>query len=308
QNTFAQEGEMFLFPDGVYALPLSIDPLVLYYNRDILSSAGIAKPLAYWDEVYAQAAKLTKKDAAGNIIQSTIALGETRNIPDFKETFSLLLLQAGSLITQNAQGALRSALLTNPGLPLAPAESALDFYTQFVNPSKPFYSWNRVMPEAQTYFAAGDAAYYVGFASELSAIRKKSPTLNFAVSSVPQSRVAGKSLTYGRVYGLALSRGTKDAPAALAAATTLASQASAAALSQALGLPPARRDLLAAAPPSASESAFYVAALQARGWLDPNPAGSKTAFQEAVEAVTSGRLRVSEALNALNDRLNALGK
>src|SRR3989344_3652208 len=80
KETFAEGGEIFLTPEGIYALPLYIDPLVLYYNRDLLSAGSFAKPLSFWDEIYNQAAKLTKKDDAGNITQSTIALGEWRNI------------------------------------------------------------------------------------------------------------------------------------------------------------------------------------------------------------------------------------
>ena len=37
KTMFIEEGELFLSPEGVYALPLSLDPLVLYYNRDLLS-------------------------------------------------------------------------------------------------------------------------------------------------------------------------------------------------------------------------------------------------------------------------------
>lgn len=305
-DTFSEGGEAFFLPEGAYALPLAVDPLVLYYNRDILSSAGIAKPLAFWDEIYAQAAKIGKKDAAGNITETTIALGETRNIPNFKDVLSLLLLQAGSPVTALTNGELRSALRESAGLPVPPAESALDFYTQFANPSKPFYSWNRVMPDAQSAFAAGDVAYYVGFASELGAIRKKSPTLNFAVSAVPQSRVAGKTITFGKTYGVAVSRGTRSYEAAMTAAFKLASKGGASALAQALDLPPSRRDILAGQPEDPNDSVFYVAALQARSWLDPQGAGSKAAFAEALESITSGRARVSEALSLLSDRIESL--
>ncbi len=308
-DAFVEGGETFLSSAGVYALPLTIDPLVLYYNRDMLSTAGFARPLAYWDEIYAQATKLTRRDAAGNITQSTIALGETRNIPDFKEILSLLLLQAGSPVTQLIAGdVLRSALLENPGLPVAPAESALDFYTQFANPSKPFYSWNKSLPEAQTHFAVGDAAYYLGLASELSAIKKKSPTLNFAVANVPQSRVAGRAITTGKIYGVALSRATMNRAGALSAALRLISAENAAELAKLTGLPPARRDLLSAEPTDANESVFYDAALQTRAWLDPNPAGTRAAFQEAIENVTGGRLRVSQALSVASEKINNLSK
>lgn len=308
KETFAQGGEVFLSPDGVYALPLVVDPLVLYYNRDILSTAAIAKPIAYWDEIYAATSALTTRDAAGNLTQTTIALGETRNISHAKDILSLLFLQAGTPITQLSLSGLQSVLTQNPGLPVSPAESALDFYTQFANPSKSFYTWNRSLPEAQTSFAAGDSAYYLGFASEYKTIRSKSPTLNFAVTTVPQSRVAGKATTYGSLYALAISRGSKNMPASLAAALKFISSGSAAALSGYLELPPMRRDLLANKPTDAIGPVFYAAALQARGWLDPDAAGSETVFKAAVDAVVSGRSRVSEAVSAAQGQLDRLIK
>ena len=35
KDTFTEEGELYLTLEGVLALPLSVDPLVMYWNRDI---------------------------------------------------------------------------------------------------------------------------------------------------------------------------------------------------------------------------------------------------------------------------------
>jgi ABC-type glycerol-3-phosphate transport system substrate-binding protein len=297
QETFVEAGEIYLMPEGVYGLPLIADPLVLYYNRDLLSAAGTAKPISYWDEIYAEIGNLSKRDAAGNLIKSAIALGETRNIANTKDILSLLLLQAGTPITTLVNGELTAVLGNNPGLPVAPADSALEFYTQFSNPTKTFYSWNRILPEAQNRFTSGDLAYYLGFASELRALRNKNPTLNFSVSLVPQSRVSGKSLTVARLYSLSISRGVKNAPAALKAATKIVGSASAAEYSRVSVLPPARRDLLSNKPSDSIMPVFYNASLQSRSWIDPNAAGTGKIFSDLVESITSGRARVSEAVD-----------
>ncbi|OHA91203.1 MAG: hypothetical protein A2758_01885 [Candidatus Zambryskibacteria bacterium RIFCSPHIGHO2_01_FULL_49_18] len=308
RDTFVEESELFLMQDGVYGLPLAIDPLVLYYNRDILSAAGEAKPLAYWDEIYNLTQKLTKKDQAGNLTQSAIALGETRNIPNFKEILSLLFIQAGTPVTSLIDNELRSALSDNFGLPVSPGESALDFYTQFANPAKAYYSWNRSMPSAATHFTSADAAYYIGFASELTALRNKNPNLNIGVAPVPQSRVSGKRLTYGKIYVVALSRGTRNPAAAMRAALMIASEPVAESLAKNLGLPPARRDLLSVRQSDAVMPVFYEAALQAKGWLDPENVSTGNIFAEMVNAVTSGRARTSEALGAASRSLDSLIK
>src|SRR3989344_3233945 len=305
KQTFIEEGELFLTGEGIYALPLLVDPLVLYHNRDHNSSAGNAKPIAYWDEIYSAATKLTKRDAAGNITQSTIALGETRNIPHAKDILSLLFLQAGTPITGFIGTELRSVLSYNFDLPVMPGEAALDFYTQFSNPAKPYYSWNRTLPLAQNHFTSGDSAYYIGYASELKTLRGKNPTLNFGVSAVPQSRVSGRKTTYGKLYAVAMSRGTANIAGAFEAARLLASRAIAGPLAQIMILPPARRDLLSQKQSDSILPVFYDSALQARGWLDPEYDATRIIFNKMIDDVIPGRSRHIEAVNAADRELGA---
>jgi ABC-type glycerol-3-phosphate transport system substrate-binding protein len=278
QNTFIEEGELFLTTGGAYALPFVVDPMVLYYNRDLLSKEGLASPLAYWDLIYEEAAKLTKRDAAGNVTQSTIALGEARNIPNAKHILALLMLQAGTPIAAIQGEELVPFINANFGGASVPGEAALDFYTQFSNPFKPFYSWNRSKLSADTNFISGDAAYYLGFASELRTLRAKNPTLNLGVALVPQSRVSDRSITLGKLYGLAVVRSTRNYEGALVALSQLVYPDSIKLMSELQLLPPVRRDLLSTRPNDAVMSVFYDAALQSRGWLDPDPRGTQAVF------------------------------
>lgn len=308
KTSFVEEGELLLSTTGIYALPLSMDPMVLYYNRDLLSAAGQAKPMAYWDEIYTSALNLSKKDAAGNLYSSIMALGEARNIPHAKDILSLLFFQAGTPITGFVGKDLRSQLADNFNLPVLPGEAALDFYTQFSNPTKAFYSWNRSLVDAQTHFTSGDSAYYLGFASEYRVLKNKNPTLNFSVSTVPQSRVNGKIITFGRLRAVGISRGSKNPTAAFTIATRLVSKDAALSLSQSIFLPPARRDLLSTKPTDAALSVFYDASLQSRGWLDPDTEMTDAIFREAIESVTSGRSRTLEAISKANREIDSLIK
>ena len=308
KTAFIEEGELFLDETGIYALPLSIDPLVLYYNRDLLSNARQAQHIQYWDEIYAAATNLSKRDAAGNIVLSVMALGEARNIPHAKDIFSLLLLQAGTPITGFVNKELRSQISNSYGLLVSPGETALDFYTQFSNPTKVYFSWNRSLIDAQTHFTSGDSAYYLGFASEFRVLKNKNPILNLGISTVPQSRVSGKSITFGRLRAVAISRGASNPAIALALANKLVSREVALSLSQILSLPPVRRDLLSFKPNDAILPVFYDAALQSKGWLDPDSTATKTIFSEAIESVTSGRARAVEAINKASREIEALIK
>lgn len=307
-STFIEEGELFSNPDGTYAIPLVVDPLVLYWNRDLFSKASIALPPKFWDEVYGYAQKLTEKDNAGNIVKSAIALGEAKNIPNSKDILSLLMLQAGTPITSLTSGSLRAELNNNFNLPIVPAQAALDFYTQFSNPAKPFYTWNRSLKSAGTAFTSGDSAMYIGYASELKNLLAKNPTLNLGIAPIPQSRVSNKTLTLGRLSAVAIVRNSKNPSAALSVALSLASKDVMTKLSKILSLPPTRRDLLSIKQNDLAQSVFYDAAIQSKGWLDPNDSKTAQIFTDMIDSVTSGRARTSEALSTAGDQINALIK
>lgn len=308
KNTFIEAGELLLTANGIYALPILQDPMVLYWNRDLLTKEAFAKPPAYWDEIYEYAEKLSKKDAAGNLIKSTITLGESNNIPHAKDILALLMLQAGTPITYYANGELTAGISQNFNLSTVPGESALSFYTQFANPLKPFYSWNRSLKTASTAFAAGDTAMYIGFSSEVKQLKAKNPNLNIGISLVPQSRVSGKAITYGELRGISIVRTSKNPSAALSAAMKLISKDVQRTLSELTGLPPARRDLLSEKQTDSNMATFYIASLQSRGWLDPDHEKTNPIFLEMIDSVTSGRARTSEAVNKANRQLEGLIK
>ena len=168
QNAFIEGANPFLVPKGVVALPIAADPLVLYWNKDLLATAGYAQPPQYWDQLFDMATKLTKRDDAGNILTSTIALGEYQNIDDAKDILAALILQAGgTLTTYDSTGKLDSTISKSGISSSEPAvETALRFYTEFADPSKTDYSWNGSLPKASQDFAQGNLGLYVGYASE----------------------------------------------------------------------------------------------------------------------------------------------
>ncbi|MDQ3089618.1 MAG: extracellular solute-binding protein [bacterium] len=308
KNTFMEAGELFLSPGGIYALPLTVDPMVLYWNRDHLTKASLPKPPQYWDEIYKYAEALSEKDGAGNLIKSAITLGESNNIPHSKEIMSLLMLQAGSPITEISRDELRAKISDKFDYTIVPGEAALDFYTQFANPSKPFYSWNRALSPAATTFSAGDVSMYLGFASELKELKAKNPNLNIGISAVPQSRVSGRSVTFGKIKGLAVVRTSNNKEASLSAIKLLVTKDLSEKLSTILSLPPVRRDLLTKRPADAIMSVFYTAALQTKNWIDPDSLESDVIFRDMINSVTSGNARIQESVARANRELDSIIK
>ncbi len=152
--------ELFLNEEGTYGVPFLLDPLVMYYNRPMLASVGVAQPPTTWEAVTGMSALLTRKLSDQTVTKSLIAIGEYDNVTNARAVVSLLLLQSGTTITRNTSNGYRASLIATSanGFGISPAESAMNFYTQFANPSKTVYSWNRAMPESRQAFLAGDLA------------------------------------------------------------------------------------------------------------------------------------------------------
>jgi ABC-type glycerol-3-phosphate transport system substrate-binding protein len=305
RNTYVDGAQIFALKDGVYAVPFAVDPLMLFWNRDLFASHGLAQAPVSWEEVVVSVVpKITSTDSNRDVIQSALAFGEFRNVLHAKEVLMLLALQSGSkMISENDQGYVVNLDQSTVQGARAPLEAALQFYTDFSNSNSPSYTWNRAMAEDKNSFIAGDLALYFGFGSEAENIDKKNPNLNFDITSVPQGGVATALRTYGEFYGFAIPRAAKNPQGAFAAANTITSVKYVDELTRGLNLAPVRRDLVAKGDSSPYRSAMLQSALIARSWLDPDPEASTGIFMQMVEDVVSNRARVGEAVGDAIKRL-----
>jgi ABC-type glycerol-3-phosphate transport system substrate-binding protein len=309
KDTFIQEGELYLGSTGSYAVPFVIDPMVMYWNRDIFSGAFVSTPPSYWDEFFSLAQTITQIDNASNIKRSLVAFGEFDNITNAKDIISMLIMQAGSpIVSVDQNGFFVPALSDSSGSDASPADEAFRFYTEFSNPTKTSYSWNRSLPYSRDAFTTGDLALYFGYASEYANLQKKNPHLNFDVSLVPQTRGTHRKLTFGRMQGLAILKSSNVLSADMAAVMLLSNKDVVASVSSALNLPPVRRDLLAQKPKDSSLSVFYDSALLSAGWLDPSPSDTNATFSEIVQDIVSGRRKITAAVDNGNTELTQILK
>jgi multiple sugar transport system substrate-binding protein len=296
KTTFTEMGELYLTSEGILGLPVVMDPLVLYWNRDLFANAKITLPPATWEEFMPMVNSLTKIDTSRQVLESAISMGEYVNIPHAAEIMSALFLQSGNPITTRVGSKIVATFgqsqANQPG-----AEAALRFYTQFADPVKSTYTWNRSLPTAEQQFLAGKLAMYPGFASELPELRAKNPNLNFAVTLFPQSETAARQTTFAHMDALAVLKTSRNIPASIALARAFTDPAVLTTLVEKSYLPPVRRDMLAAKPAQDWLSVFYDSAAIARGWIEPGPQTSENVFADMIEDVTSGRSTVVEALN-----------
>jgi multiple sugar transport system substrate-binding protein len=303
KDSFIEGSEIYMTPSGIIGLPFSVDPIVMYWNRDIFGSAGVSLPPTSWTELYALAPKIISKDSNGNISRAMVAMGASANVAHAKEVISLLAIQAGTpIVARNAQGRVESAFARSAGQ--VPGEQAINFYTEFSNPSKPAYSWNRSLGLDRDLFLAGKLAMYFGYASEVAAIRAANPNLNFDVASVPQT--ASRKATFGAMTGFAFLKSSPNLAASVSAAALLTTAELQTLWASETNLPPVRRDLLGTTPANAFLAVFYKSALMSRAWLDPYREATSDVFTRLVDNVTSGRYRASEAVSTASSEIDAL--
>lgn len=298
RTAFVEGAEIFLFPEGFYGFPFAVDPLVMYWNRDIFSSARLAYPPRSWEELVRDAVpSITRREDNNDIITATIAFGEYANIKNAKPVLLMLMKQAGSKLVEIANNNFLVRLNVGAGTEVStPADAAIRFFTQFANPAAVTYSWNRGMRNDRDAFLAEDLALYFGYGSEFASIADGNANLNFDIAEVPQGADETNRKNYGTIYALTIPKAAKNTLGAFEVAQQLALTPTTDALVRRLDLAPARRDLIDARSGSAAGDVIYQSALITHGWLDPNPEASDTIFKEMIETVTSGRAKISESI------------
>ncbi|HEU4677240.1 MAG TPA: extracellular solute-binding protein, partial [Candidatus Paceibacterota bacterium] len=309
RDTYVDGAEVFLMSDGTYGLPFAVDPLVMYWNRDLFSSGGLATPPSTWESLVTETVPaLVRTDPDLNITQSAIAFGEYANVEHAKDVLTMLLMQAGTTIVTESDGRYEVTLLRKNASALSPGEAALTFYTQFVVPGKDLYSWNRAKRLDRDMFLAGDLALYFGLGSERSELEAENSNLNFDVAMVPEGEGATVKRTSGEFYAFVLPRASKNLQGAYALAKYLGNAENGPALADAFGFAPAHRTAYAGSVSDPFKQVVYQSALIARAWLDPSPSGSADVFERMVEDYTSGRARLSAVLSDAASELQALFK
>lgn len=197
------------FLDGgkIYAVPLSVDSLALYYNKDLFNAAGIVNPPATWEEFNADSKALTKIGPNGQIIQAGAALGTAYNINRSTDVLGLLMFQNGVQMTNRdkleatfdkAVSGAENSQYTRSG------ENALNYYTQFAS-SGAMYCWNPTMHYSIDAFYENTVAMMINYSWHYQTIKAKNSKLNFAVAPVPQLS-KDNPINYANYWGFAVSK------------------------------------------------------------------------------------------------------
>lgn len=308
KNNFIEGSEILLTKDGVWGVPFVVDPLVLYWNRGKINTAGLVNPPEYWDDFIELVPKLTVKDSSLNIQDAAVSLGEYSNIKNAKSIFLTLLIQAGNpvvalTITDAGEEKYQSTFSDRYGFNVRPADAALTFFTQFSNPTKDIYTWNRSLPNSDEMFLANDLAFYFGFASEYQKMLGKNPNLNFDVAVIPQSKSSETKKTIAGFQFLTISKNTPNIAGAFTAIKTLTDKDAQEILSKVSDLPPVRRDLLSQKTDDSVGDIFNKSAIISKAFLDPDQVETSKIISEMIESFTSSRSKLTESVDRAGQRM-----
>lgn len=309
-NAFIGEGSLLAVPDGsgYYGMPFLVDPLALFSNRSILSSAGVPKPPATWEALTGLVPAIAELSPTKQVERGLIGLGSYGNVHDARGILSTLFLQQGIAVSAYSPSRLLTADLggsSGPsGDPLGAA--VLVFYTQFADPSKVSYTWNGSLDDSQAVFTAGNLALYLGYISEAKFMKEANPNLDYAVTPVPQPATAKTKAVYGLLYSFLIPRGAANGNGAVQVEGKLAQPQMQSLAAAALGLAPASLTALSSAPSDPVASVAYGEALYAKGWLSPSPASTDQVFSGMIQDVISGRSVPVAALGSAENSLTAL--
>ena len=305
RDIYVDGAEILSIQQGVLALPVSIEPMVLFYNRTLFSKHGIINPPTLWDEIITLAPLLNIKDG-GRFAESAVALG-TPQIPYAKDIIMTIIQQLGQtpIIRMPNQGDLQrfSILMNTPvvtGGEVLPLSSVSRFYSQFGDPGQNAYSWNQERNEnASDVFVSEKLAMYIGYSGEYQTLKSRNPRGDFQMTLLPQSRGYNTFSTGMRMYALATLKSTKNLNASLTVQGQFAGSGISPALASVVGGVPALRSY---AGDTTIDPVIARSMLVARGWYDSYPKETTGYVSAMISDIINYRKGVNEATGALTSR------
>lgn len=309
QQNFAGVLETDLVADGqVYGLPLAMDVLALYYNKDLLSSAGIALPPSTWQEMVNIVPRLTRQDNLGNFQRSAVALGTADNINRAPDILSLLMLQNGTpVFSADGRGAEFDKDVSGPnGEFYSPGARALEFYTQFANPAKNTYTWNARSSNSIDAFAAGQVAMIFSYSYLAETLEGKAPFLNYAVARVPQLGGSDLRVNFANYWAESVSKQSKHPDAAWQFLKFITSREVLPKYYEGAAQVSPRLDIIEDQIADPQIGVFAENALSARSFYKPDNDAVENIFVQMINDVALRHVSVEDALRAAAQKINLL--
>lgn len=254
--------------EQVYALPMTVDTLALYYNKDHFDDRlpDPGKPATTWEGIKEQVPLLNKvnSDDPNKLDVSAIAIGRWDNISRAVDILYLLFLQMGvhfynDTMSDATFASRHDGLLAFPGL------EALDLFISFADPKQKFYSWGESSADPASVdkeidaFARGNLSMMIGYAytyndiiNRMDVLKAKGESVidktKIRVAQIPQiydPKVSQeKRVTYANYFAETVSRNSKNSEIAWDFLIFLTSKTSLEKYFDKIHKPTSRRDMV----------------------------------------------------------------
>ncbi len=296
----------FMGTDGyLYAIPLEIDGLALYYNKDLFTRAGISAPPIDWDTVIENAQALTVTNSSGEITQAGIAMGCSNNINHSADILSALMLQNNVAMTSS--DGTEATFNTDRG------EDSLTYYTNFVETHN---VWSCSLRNDLDMFASGKVAMMFAPSWRVFDIINMNSTVNFDTAPFPQLVGNNDPINYGMYWGEAVSAQSAHKLEAwqfikyLSESEQLKKMYAAESQNRAFGEPYSRKELASELEDAPYVAPFITMASDYESWKLGDQTVSETALNKAINDVVDGRgsenSALQEATTTINETLEEL--
>ena len=299
----------FTKDNKVYGTAMAVDSLGLYYNKDIIGSAGIAVPPKTWDELSAQVQRLKKSDGKGYFTRSGVAMGTSSNVNRAVDILYLLMLQKRA-VPFNADGTepMFNQDLSVNGNRINPGQAALDFYTSFANPVSLNYNWNARSDYSIDAFANGRAAYLYSYSYTRQSLLQKNPNLNFDVAPVPQPDLDNPAVNFSNYWGEVVSKQSKNQAVAWDLLKFLTSKDSLDKYYAKNKQPSSRKDLIQVQINDPEIGVFAHANLTAKSFYKPSQTKIDDIFAKAIDNVILNGVSINDALNQAEQQASVVAQ
>ncbi|MCA9360897.1 carbohydrate ABC transporter substrate-binding protein [Candidatus Nomurabacteria bacterium] len=305
KDAYIDGAQIFALNDGLYGYPIAVDPLMMYWNKNIFTNSGFLSAPATWEDlVNSIFPELIKRDSDRTIRQAVVAMGEYNNVRNAFGIISALLFQGGSqAVLLDGSDKYQVKLRLSENGSSDPLRAAADFYTRFSRPSNSLYSWNRSFKDDRSEFVAERLTTYFGYGSEGAQIEKLNPNLNFDIAEVPQGAEATIRRTYGKFYAISLLKSSDNKVGAGSVMTNFAGATIANRIAVESNMVPAYRSTVALGSNNLYGRVAYKSASIALGWLNPELSASNQILATMTQDINENRRDLDGAVSDAASRL-----
>jgi len=280
--------------EKIYALPLYMDDLAVFYNRDIFNAAGVVPPPKNWswEDFSSYATKMTKIDEFGGIQTAGAAIGYGKNVDRSTDILATLMLQMGTpIIDENWNSVFNSRVSSSiDGSSFSPGERALAFYTSFASRAQTVYSWNKEQWNSIDAFNAGKVGMMINYSHRIKTIQAKAPNLNLGVAYLPQLKSSPTPINFASYWAMSVSKQTtgQKAVEAWSFLKFLSDKEQSDGYSKITGRVSARFDLIKAQTEDPMLGVFADQATSATSFRQPNDARVAKIFEDSINSIIEG--------------------